>query len=307
MSSTLDRSRHDALLAEGRDALLAGDKARAQKLLQTAVQLDPRSEDAWMWLSGVFSRPEDMAECLRRVLEINPRNEQALEGLRWLEAEHGLQLRPLPPSEAPAEPPIAEPVRLHPPAISSYSSSLLLESALYPAAAGAWLGLLRLLGWLRPETLRLLRGAEGPLSWVGSLGVAATALALHGLALGLVWLLLGWQLSRARGDGRGDLFDSLVRTGQIWIPGYLWLGAVVFAALALDLSPGPWRIAVVAIWLLLLSGAALVGRRLWRVLSAVGIAGRARSRSAARLFLLLLLGSVLGLGLAGIATAALLR
>ncbi|HEY0603128.1 MAG TPA: hypothetical protein VGD58_09465, partial [Herpetosiphonaceae bacterium] len=185
MSSTIDRSRHDSLIAEGREALHAGDKARAQELLQTAVRLDPHSEEAWLWLSGVFSAPDDMAECLQRVLEINPHNEQAQEGLRWLAAEHGLDLSAPQTSEPAPEPvTIAEPVRLHPPPVSSYSSGLLLESALHPVAAGAWLGLFRLLGWLRPETLRLVRGAEGGFGWGGSLGVALAAALLHGLALG---------------------------------------------------------------------------------------------------------------------------
>ncbi|MBV9788977.1 MAG: hypothetical protein JOZ51_12420, partial [Chloroflexi bacterium] len=106
---------------------------------------------------------------------------------------------------------------------------------------------------------------------------------------------------------RGDLFDSLVRGSQIWTPAYLWLGAVIVAGLSLNLSPGPWRIAVGACWLLLLLGAALIGRRLWRLLATVGVTGPKRSRNAARLVAILLLGGVLGLGLAGIATAALLR
>ncbi|HEY0604376.1 MAG TPA: hypothetical protein VGD58_15755, partial [Herpetosiphonaceae bacterium] len=213
------------------------------------------------------------------------------------------------PAHEPAHEPvtIVEPVRLHPPQVSSYSSGLLLESALPPAAAGVWLGLFRLLGWLRPETLRLMRGAEGGLGWGGSLGVALAAALLHGLALGVVWLLTGWQLSRLRATDRGDLFDSLVRASQLWVPAYLWLGAVIAAALALNLSPGPWRIAVGACWLLLLAGAALIGRRLWRLLDAVGLRGPQRSRSAARLVVILVLGGVLSLGLAGIATAALLR
>lgn len=308
MNSTIDRSRHDTLIAEGRDALLAGDKARAQELLQTAVQLDPRSEEAWMWLSGVFTAPDDMAECLQRVLEINPQNEQAQEGLRWLAAEHGLHIPPPKAIESTPEPvAIGEPVRLHPPSVSSYSSGLLLESALHPLAAGVWVGLFRLLGWLRPETLRLMRGAEGGLGWGSSIGVALAAALLHGLALGVVWLVMSWQLSRVRASDRGDLFDSLVRGSHIWLPAYLWLGAVIVAGLSLNLSPGPWRIAVGACWLLLLAGAALIGRRLWRLLDTVGVTGAKRSRNAARLVAILLLGGVLSLGLAGIATATLLR
>ncbi|HEX6292203.1 MAG TPA: hypothetical protein VFZ66_23645 [Herpetosiphonaceae bacterium] len=307
MSSTIDHTRHDTLIAEGREALLAGDKAQAQALLAQAVQLDPRSEEAWMWLSGAYTQPADMAACLQQVLAINPHNEQAQEGLRWLSAEYGIT-PPQPPVASTADPaPIAEAVRLHPPPISSYSSQLLLESALHPVAAGVWLGLLRLIGWLRPETLALLRSNQGPLGWSGSLGVAGAAVVFHGLALLLLWLILGWQLSRVRAEGRGDLFDSLVRAGHLWLPAHLWLGAAIVAGLGLDLSAGLWRVVVIVCWLLLLAGAALIGRGLWLLLDRVVGTQPNRTRIAARLVLILVLGGVLGLGLAGIATAALLR
>ena len=307
MSSTIDHSRHNALVAEGRAAVLSGDKARAQSLLQAALQLDPRSEEAWIWLSGACSAPTDIARCLQQVLEINPHNEQAQEGLRWLETEHGLRLTPAPPAAA-AEPlPIAEAVRLHPPPVNNHSVGALIEAALHPVAAGGWLGLLRLIGWLRPSTLVLIRGDQGPLGWGGSLAVALAAVALHGLAMWAIWMLTGWQLSRVRSADRGDLFDSLVRAGRIWTPGFLWLGAVVVAGLSIDLSPGPWRIAAVACWLLLIAGAALIGRRLWRLLAVLGVEPGLKTRVAARLLAIIVIGGVLGLGLAGIATAALLR
>jgi hypothetical protein len=307
MRSTIDHSRHDALVAEGRAAVLAGDKARAQSLLQAALQLDPRSEEAWIWLSGACSAPTDIARCLQQVLAINPHNEQAQEGLRWLETEHGLRLTPASPAVATEPLPIAEPVRLHPPPVNNHSSGVLLEAALHPAAAGVWLGLLRLIGWLRPSTLVLLRGDQGPLGWGGSLAVALAAVALHGLAMWAVWMITGWQLSRVRSADRGDLFDSLVRAGRVWTPASLWLGATVVAGLSVDLSPGPWRIAATACWLLLLAGAVLVGRRLWRLLHTLGVEPRLKPRVAARLLVLIVVGGVLGLGLAGIGTAALLR
>jgi hypothetical protein len=307
MSSTIDHSRHDALVAEGRAAVLSGDKARAQALLQAALQLDPRSEEAWIWLSGACSAPTDIGRCLQQVLEINPHNEQAQEGLRWLATEHGLTLTPAPFVAQAAPTPIAEPVRLHPPPVNTHSSGLLVEASLHPVSAGVWLGLLRLIGWLRPSTLVLLRGDQGPLDWGGSLSVALAAVALHGLAMWVIWLLTGWQISRARSTDRGDLFDSLVRAGRVWTPAYLWLGAVFVAGMSLDLSPGPWRIAAAACWLLIIAGAVLIGQRLWRLLNVLGVEPRRRTQMAALLLAIIVPGSVLGLGLAGIATAALLR
>src|SRR5687768_6903090 len=72
------------LIAEGRDALLAGEKARAQALLQMAVRDEPDNVEAWLWLSGTHTRPEEMAYCLHQVLEREPDHPQAQEGLAWL-------------------------------------------------------------------------------------------------------------------------------------------------------------------------------------------------------------------------------
>jgi hypothetical protein len=307
MPPTIDRSRHNALVAEGREAVLSGDKGRAQALLKAALRLDPHSEEAWMWLSGALTAPDEMAACLQRVLEINPHNEQALDGLRWLATEHGMSLTQRPqPTESPAQPtPIAEPVRLHAP--PGTSGSLLLEAALYPVAAGVWLGLLRLVGWLRPSTLWLLRGNQGGLGWTGSFGVVVAAVALYALAMLVLWLVLGWQFSRVRVAGRADLFDSLVRVGHLWRPGYLWLVALLTAWIGLDLSQGPWRVIVVLCWVLLLLGAALIGRGLWRLLDTAAVPNHKRVGIAGRLVVIIVLGGLLGLGLAGIGTAALLR
>lgn len=302
--STIDHERLETLIAEGRAALLAGEKELAQSLLTAAVELDARSEEAWIWLSGAQPTPAEMAACLQQVLRINPANEQAQEGLRWIAAEHGTQ--PTTESSSAAAP-LAEPIALHPRYSSQHSTSALIEALLHPLAVGALLGLLRLVGWLRPGTLLLMRGSAGPLGNGGALSVALAAAALHGLALLLVALGLGWQISRVRVRGRGDRFDSLLRAGQLWLPGYLWGGALLLAAAGLGLSPGPWRVIAFVCWAMLLGGAALIGRRLWRMLGELELPAAERIRSSARLLLSLLIGSVLGLGLAGIVTAALLR
>lgn len=303
--STVESSRLETLISEGRAALLAGEKARAQSLLEAAVRLDARNEEAWVWLSGAQPTPAAMAACLQQVLQINPDNEQALEGLRWIAAEHGVQ--PEPSAASTPEPAhLAEPIVLRPRYSSAHGISALVEAALHPLAAGVLLGLLRLVGWLRPGTLLLMRGSAGPLGTGGALSVALTAALLHGLALLVVWLILGWQISRVRVQGRGDRFDSLVRAGQLWPPAYLWAAALVLVAGGLGLSPAPWRIVGIVGWALLLGGAALIGRRLWHLLLTVEIAAAQRSRVMARLLLVLIVAAVLGLGLAGAVTAAML-
>ncbi|MDQ5850528.1 MAG: tetratricopeptide repeat protein, partial [Chloroflexota bacterium] len=87
------RTRHTTtadLIAEGREALLAGDKARARALLEQAVEGAPDSVEAWLWLSGTHTAPDEMARCLRQVLALDPDNQQALEGLAWLAETYGL-------------------------------------------------------------------------------------------------------------------------------------------------------------------------------------------------------------------------
>lgn len=205
------QSRHDELVAQGREALLAGDKAHAHSLLTAAVELDPRSEEAWIWLSGAQSSLGEMAACLQRVLEINPRNQQAQEGLQWIAAQE----TPAPPSiEAHTASQPAPRVNVRRAGRSSYGMSLLFEAAVHPFAAGAFLGLLRLVGWLRPTTLSLLRTEGGPIGVGGSVGLVLATALTHGAALLVLWLLIGFQLSHARGDGLGDRFDSLVRAGH---------------------------------------------------------------------------------------------
>src|SRR3712207_6332499 len=86
MATTTQTTRQtiDELVAEGRAALLAGEKARARSLLQIAVRDAPDNVEAWLWLSGTQSRPDEIAYCLSQVLRLDPDNQQAHEGLAWL-------------------------------------------------------------------------------------------------------------------------------------------------------------------------------------------------------------------------------
>jgi tetratricopeptide (TPR) repeat protein len=78
------------LFQRGVAAARAGQKRVAVGLLQRAVQLDPRHELAWLWLSGVLDEPQEVAFCLRSVLAINPANERAKAGLAYLERQKAL-------------------------------------------------------------------------------------------------------------------------------------------------------------------------------------------------------------------------
>ena len=120
------------LLQQGITAARAGHKAEARALLMQVVEADERSEQGWLWLSGVVEEPEDIRTCLQNVLDINPDSAPAKKGLAWLESRYGparealaptepeplekavgesdaftrttAQLRPVPPRSEPAQP-----------------------------------------------------------------------------------------------------------------------------------------------------------------------------------------------------------
>jgi hypothetical protein len=49
-----------------------------------AVRLDPKNEQAWLWLSGFVDTAEKRRQCFERVLALNPDNEVARWGLAKL-------------------------------------------------------------------------------------------------------------------------------------------------------------------------------------------------------------------------------
>ncbi len=75
----------EQLYQRGVAAARGGQKAVAEKLLRQAVKLNPRHEQAWLWLGGVVDTPDDVGFCLRAVLHINPENERARQGLALIE------------------------------------------------------------------------------------------------------------------------------------------------------------------------------------------------------------------------------
>lgn len=99
------------LFARGVGAAKGGQKRVAASLLSRAVQLDPRHEQAWLWLSGVLDKPDEIAFCLRSVLGINPQSERAQQGLVWLEQRKLIATQPVIPAEPAAQSAPPEPRR----------------------------------------------------------------------------------------------------------------------------------------------------------------------------------------------------
>ena len=74
----------ERLMREGQAAAKRGDKAMARVLLTQLLEVQPDNEQAWMWLSGVVSDPNEQTTCLENVLILNPENPQARKGLEFI-------------------------------------------------------------------------------------------------------------------------------------------------------------------------------------------------------------------------------
>lgn len=109
----MSTDRAKQLRQQGIAAAKAGDKEQARQLLQQSIRLEPNSEPAWLWLASVARDQRERVFCLRRILEINPANEQAIKALRQIgeladtgtlpAAPSAPGVRRLGGSEAPAE------------------------------------------------------------------------------------------------------------------------------------------------------------------------------------------------------------
>ena len=77
-------------LNQGIKAAQAGNRPQARVSLLLATELDPRNENAWLWLASISEYPEELLGFLNNVLAINPANERALE---WKAQTHSLLSR----------------------------------------------------------------------------------------------------------------------------------------------------------------------------------------------------------------------
>jgi len=97
------------LLQQAIAAIKAGDKVKGQQLIAQVLKADPRSESAWIWMSGIVDTDKQRRDCLEKVLSINPNNAQAKMGLEKLSKMAGLEQPPAAPVKpaAPPAPPAA--------------------------------------------------------------------------------------------------------------------------------------------------------------------------------------------------------
>lgn len=75
------------LFTQALAAIKAKKNGQAQKLLTEVVRQNPRHEQAWLALASVLTDMKQAADCLRRVLTLNPNNPTAKEWLAYAEKE----------------------------------------------------------------------------------------------------------------------------------------------------------------------------------------------------------------------------
>jgi len=73
------------ILEQAASCIKAGDLENGKKLLVQVLQQNPSDENAWLWMSRCVPAVEQKKECFQRVLNINPYNPYAIEGLRRLD------------------------------------------------------------------------------------------------------------------------------------------------------------------------------------------------------------------------------
>jgi tetratricopeptide (TPR) repeat protein len=86
----------------------SGKKNEGLRQLLEIAKSEPKNEQAWLWLGMALPDPAKQADCLKRVLLINPDNLQAANMLQKLEEEGGAASPPQPPVQEPAETKAAE-------------------------------------------------------------------------------------------------------------------------------------------------------------------------------------------------------
>jgi len=52
------------LLQQAIAAIKAGDKVKGQQLIAQVLKADPRSESAWIWMSGIVDTDKQRRDCL---------------------------------------------------------------------------------------------------------------------------------------------------------------------------------------------------------------------------------------------------
>ncbi|MBN1217966.1 MAG: DUF4178 domain-containing protein [Anaerolineae bacterium] len=106
----MDAQQINEALQKGIRAARSGRAEPARHFLTQVIQADPGNEEAWLWLARVAGNPGQQAECLQKVLQINPNNRWAAEQLARLQAAPSTAPPPISAAGTTPPPPPAEAV-----------------------------------------------------------------------------------------------------------------------------------------------------------------------------------------------------
>jgi tetratricopeptide (TPR) repeat protein len=79
--------REDTLLQQAMSAVRAGHEMTARDIFLEVLEVNPRNETAWIWLTGLLDDPDDCIYACEQVLEINPNNDGVNQYLSQLRVE----------------------------------------------------------------------------------------------------------------------------------------------------------------------------------------------------------------------------
>lgn len=96
----------DNLLRTGITAVKSKQYEQARELLMQVVELDKKNVLGWLWLSSVVEHPADKEACLENVLLLDPNNQIAHRGLRFIQKQKNAAKNQvaLPPDVRPERP-----------------------------------------------------------------------------------------------------------------------------------------------------------------------------------------------------------
>lgn len=123
----------DDKLQKAIQAIEAGDTNNGSVLLAQAIRADPKNESAWYWMAIVQDDLQKKKQCLQRVIQLNPGNAEACQGLELLEASEIW-----PTVQAPEPEPVPEPTqewRLEPAAEVTPEAETAESPVMVPEAA----------------------------------------------------------------------------------------------------------------------------------------------------------------------------
>ena len=95
----------ESILQLGIEATRAGDKEEARNLFRLLTRESPQDPQAWLWLAGVAEDREEKRAALEQVIQLDPSNELAKQGLAALGGPSRAARAAVPPPPPPAPEP----------------------------------------------------------------------------------------------------------------------------------------------------------------------------------------------------------